>query len=129
MYCSNCGNKNNNGEKFCRNCGILLETPNQQINNQNNNELNQKINKAVNPNMTKWAVLSVIIPIVGIIIYTFIGLSFYLAVAIATAGYSFAQMGQVGNPKLAKIGKVLNWILLGMAIVMLILQFTVLFNS
>ena len=25
MYCSKCGFLNNNGEKYCKNCGVLLE--------------------------------------------------------------------------------------------------------
>lgn len=165
MYCSKCGSQNVNGERFCKNCGSLLEnnqpqevvnnissqfqqpvnngmmeqpvnnyqqTTNQQVmynqpsNSQyqnNNSGLDQNyINKAINPNMKKWAILSIIVPIIAIIWYWFIGLSFYLAIAIAAAGFGFAEKGKMSNKKLATIGKVLNGILCGLAVVMLILQ-------
>ena len=38
MFCTKCGTQNNNGERFCKNCGVILEnaqTP-QQPNNINN---------------------------------------------------------------------------------------------
>ena len=28
MYCSKCNTENNNNEKFCKNCGFLLQTQN-----------------------------------------------------------------------------------------------------
>lgn len=148
MNCKNCGIQNMNGEKFCKNCGVLLENnlSQQPINNQVTNEnyqnnnigvqpnqqpinsqaLNQNyqnnINYALNPNMKKWAVLSVIVPIAGIVWYWFIGLSFYLAIFIAAAGFGFAEKGKMANQKLALIGKILNGVLCGMAVIMLILQ-------
>ena len=87
------------------------------------------IDKAVNPNMKKWAILSVVVPAVAIIWYCFIGLSFYIAIILAAAGFGFAQKGEMANKKLAIIGKVLNGILAGMAIVMFILQLINAFNS
>lgn len=180
MVCSNCGTQNNVGEKFCRNCGTLLEVPNQQMNNMNQQNLGQQpqqsfvqndysngmnqpmnnqgynqqpmnnqnysnqnmnntqnyngldqnyVNNAVNPNMKKWATWSVVVPIAGIIFYLFIGLSFYLAIVIAAAGFSFAQKGEMGNPKLAKVGKVLNGVLVAIAIVMFVMQLILAFNS
>lgn len=100
---------------------------NNQIYNQqpqnNNVTLNANyVDKAVNPNMKKWAILSVVIPIAGIIWYCFIGLSVYLAIFIAACGFGFAQKGEMANKKLATAGKVLNGVLCGMAIIMLILQ-------
>lgn len=131
MFCTKCGMQNNNGEKFCRNCGVLLENNQitQQMNNQSQEQVNfnkgldsKYINQAVNPNMKKWAILSIIVPIVAIIWYVFIGLSFYIAVFIAVAGFSFAQKGEVADKKLSIIGRVANGILVGIAIVMLVLQ-------
>lgn len=159
MYCSKCGTQNINGERFCKNCGSLLENGQQvqQVGNmnntsvqmtqqmssinqqsttqqsvysqqqmneqyQNNTGLNQNyVNQAVNPNMKKYAILSIVVPVAGIIWYWFIGLSFYLALFIAAAGFGFAEKGKMADKKLATIGKVCNGILVGMAVVMLIL--------
>ena len=95
---------------------------NQQPQNNNGNLNNNYVNQAVNPNMKKWVILSVIIPIAGMIWYWFIGLSVYLAIFIAACGFGFAQKGEMANKKLATAGKVLNGVLCGMAIIMLILQ-------
>lgn len=159
MFCSKCGTQSLNGERFCKNCGCLLESSQQgqQFNNMNNqnvqmsqpiNNMNQTANQqtvynqqqmngqyqnnatmnqkyveqAVNPNMKKWAILSIVVPVAGIIWYWFIGLSFYLAIFIAAAGFGFAEKGKMANRKLATIGKVCNGILIGMAVVLLILQ-------
>lgn len=158
MYCSKCGYQNTNGERFCKNCGSLIENgqPQQPINNmngqvrqtmnngmggqtinqqsmynqqqmngqyQNNVGVNQNyVDQAVNPNMKKWAILSIIVPVAGMIWYWFIGLSFYLAIFIAAAGFGFAEKGKMADKKLATIGKVCNGILIGMAVVMFILQ-------
>lgn len=144
MFCSKCGCQNTNGEKFCKNCGVLLENkeiqntitnqinPNVKIldinNNSNNNEnssntLSQEtINKSINPNMKKWAILSIIVPVAGIIWYWFIGLSFYLAIIISAAGFSFAEKGKMADKRLATIGKICNWVLTIMAIIVLIIN-------
>lgn len=151
MFCSKCGFQNNQGEMFCKQCGTRLDNgiqqpqqnntnqfiqPQQNINPQvsnnysNSGTLDQNyIDKAVNPNMKKWAILSVVVPAVAIIWYWFIGLSFYIAIMLATAGFGFAQKGEMANKKLAIIGKVLNGILAGIAIVMFILQLINAFNS
>ena len=52
-----------------------------------------------------------------------------VAIILAAAGFGFAQKGEMANKKLAIIGKVLNGILAGMAIVMFILQLINAFNS
>lgn len=144
MYCSKCGTLNNNGERFCKNCGNLIENnvQGQPINNmnqmsnqqqmngqfQNNTAVNQNyVDQAVNPNMKKWAILSIVVPVAGIIWYWFIGLSFYFAILIAAAGFGFAEKGKMADKKLATIGKVCNGILVGMAVVMFILQLIGLF--
>ena len=132
MYCSKCGFLNNNGEKYCKNCGVLLEenqvqqpttnnVDNQQFQNNTGNLSSTYVNNAINPNMKKWAILSIIIPAIAIVWYLFIGLSVYIAVIIASVGFSFAKKGEVSYKKLALVGKILNGILVGLAIVMLIL--------
>ncbi len=148
MFCPNCGAQNNDGGMFCSKCGMRLEnadqTP-QPINNQmeqqpqqsasmqSSNNIEQPnqtyINKAVNPNMKIWAILSIVIPIIGLIWYWFIGLSFYIAILIAAAGFVFAQKGEMASKKMAIAGKILNGILAGMAIVMLILQLILIFGN
>lgn len=130
MFCTKCGAQNNNGERFCNKCGSLLQNaqyPQQTVNGENSQYSSggltpDYINKAVNPNMTKWAILSIAIASVGIVWYWFIGLSVYIAAFLSAAGFSFAQKGEMSNKKLSTIGKVLNGILAGMAIVMLALN-------
>ena len=168
MYCSKCGSQNINGERFCKNCGILLENnqPQQSVNNMNgqaqqpinngmmgqamynqqpmnngnpatqqfqqpmnqqysnnNGSLDSKhVEQAINPNMKKWAILSIIVPVAGIIWYWYIGLSLYLAIFISATGFGFAEKGKMANKKLATIGKVCSGVLVGMAIIMFVLQ-------
>lgn len=162
MYCSKCGSQNVNGERFCKNCGTLLENnqPQQSVNNMNgqaqqqinNGMMGQPMNngnpatqqfqqpmnqqysnnnsgldpkyveQAVNPNMKKWAILSIVVPLAGIIWYWFIGLNLYLAIFIAATGFGFAEKGKMANKKLATIGKVCSGVLVGMAIIMFVLQ-------
>lgn len=147
MFCSKCGMQNVSGEQFCKNCGTILNNqmlnqqpvsqgqyPNNQMSNQqiqnNNGTLNANyVNQVVNPNMKKWAILSIIVPVVGIVWYWFIGLSFYVAIFIASCGFGFAQKGEMANKKLATIGKVLNGILCGMAILMFILYLIDIFTA
>jgi len=140
MYCSKCGSQNLNGERFCKNCGSLLENiqPQQSVNNMNSQfqqPMNQPqmynqqytnnngnldpnyINQAVNPNMQKWAILSVVVPIAAMVWFWFIGLTLYLGIIIAAAGFSFAEKGKMANKKLAIIGKILNGIFLAVVIV------------
>lgn len=136
MLCKKCGIQNTAGERFCKNCGVLLENSqssqqNQipQYSNMNGGLDPNYINQAVNPNMEKWAILSIIVPVVAIIWYIFIGLSFYLAILIAAAGFEFANKGEMADKKLAIIGKIANGILVGMAVVTLILQLIIAFTK
>lgn len=95
---------------------------NQQYSN-NNGGLDPKyVEQAVNPNMKKWAILSIVVPVAGIIWYWFIGLNLYLAIFIAATGFGFAEKGKMANKKLATIGKVCSGVLVGMAIIMFVLQ-------
>lgn len=98
------------------------QSMNQQYSN-NNSGLDPKyVEQAVNPNMKKWAILSIVVPIAGIIWYWFIGLNLYLAIFIAATGFGFAEKGKMANKKLATIGKVCSGVLVGMAIIMFVLQ-------
>lgn len=138
MFCSKCGCQIANGERFCRNCGCLIENTQMQNTMQNPNlngqaNLNQNysnfnpnyVNNVENPNMKKWAILSILIPSVAIIWYTFIGLSFYIAIFIGAAGFEFAKKGEIASKKMALTGRILNGILCGLAIVMLIINLIV----
>lgn len=95
----------------------------QGINMNNSSNLSQQyVDNALNPNMKKWAILSIVIPAVAIVWYFFIGLSFWLALIIASAGLSFAKKGEFADKKLALAGKILNYCLIGLGVVMLILM-------
>lgn len=167
MFCSKCGYQNNQGEIFCKQCGIRLESNAQQvqqqdqviqpqqnmsnnqsdlmqqsINNQqsdnfqvsnnysDNGSLNQNyVDNVVNPNMKKWAILSIVVPVIAFIWYFLIGLSFYIAIMLVAVGFSFAQKGEMSNKKLAIVGKILNGIFAGMVILTLLLQLIIAFTS
>jgi len=150
MFCTKCGSQNANGERFCNKCGCLLENnqPQQPVNNMNaqqpmnnyqqpmnnyqqpmnqqytsnNGNLNPNyVNQAVNPNMKKWAIFSIIIPIIGFLWFLFIGIPIWIAVALAATGFSFAEKGKMASKKLSTTGKVLNGIFVGFIIVAYIL--------
>ena len=112
----------NNYQQTTNQQAMYNQTSNSQYQNSNGGLDPNYISQAVNPNMKKWAILSIVIPVIAIIWYWFIGLSFYLAIVIAAAGFSFAEKGKMSNKTLATIGKVLNGILCGLAVVMFILQ-------
>lgn len=121
MFCKYCGSSINNEDKFCIGCGRLVQN-NESTTIENHEEIKTAyMEESINPNMRKWAVLSIVIPVVAIIWYIFIGLSFYIAVLIASVGLSFAKKGEMADAKLAKIGTVLNYILMIIAVIMLIL--------
>ncbi len=146
MFCSKCGTEANPNERFCSSCGTLVantnapqsQQPTEQIQPQSNNNVTQQefgsiqnnqpnsitqeeITQGLNPDMKKWAILSIVTPAAGIALYFWPGLSFWIAVLIAGAGLEFAKKGKMADPKLAKIGEVLNYILFGIAIIMLII--------
>lgn len=139
MTCSNCGTQNNDGNKFCTNCGAFFATSikqandiNQSTDNQNySNEINTQnnINNKSNNKTKIWAIISIIIPIVGLIIYTFIGLSFFNALVIGCFGHLFARRGKLDEPKLAKIGSILNDIFVGICLVMYTIRLIIVLNG
>ena len=114
----------NYNQQQTTNYGQQTANNNQQtyMNNQNGNLDSNYVQNAVNQNMKKWAILSIVVAVAGLVWYWFIGLSFYLAILIAAAGFGFAQKGEMADKKLAIVGEVANGILVGMAIVMFILQ-------
>ncbi len=152
MKCPRCGAEVALGEKFCKTCGNLIvnnEVPNSQINNempkenptisnnqynnmnvnetvntnwQNQESVNSSNNQTIDPNSKKIAIISIIIPIVAIIIWWFIGLSFLFAVILVGAGFGLSERAKAGEPKLAMIGKILNIIFLIFTIIMFILN-------
>lgn len=152
MNCFKCGYVNQTGDRFCKNCGALLDNNYQQqsinninsqvqqpINNTNNQSINnQQFNKEninfdsnpvnneiIIPNMKKWAILSIVVPIVAIIWYWFIGLSTFMSIIIITLVFEFARRGELANKKLANIGKFFNWILIGITFIMFIINFLI----
>lgn len=128
MFCSKCGTKNDNGEVYCKNCGCLLNNQSQNNNQPTSNLDPNYADKAINPNMKKWAILSIVIGVGGIIFYWFIGLTVYIAIILASAGFSFAAKGKIESKKIALIGQIANGILFAMAIIMFILGILGLFE-
>ena len=116
MNCKNCGMMNNIGEKYCKNCGCLLQTieTNNNIANQNTSV---NVDKIVMPSMKKYAIFSIIIGSGGIICAIFIGMSLLISVFLSALGFSFATKGLKANKTLAVIGYVLNGILLAIGII------------
>lgn len=128
MFCNHCGSKMNQGKSFCQQCGMRFDG-NKEIEQAKENlqTINSNQEKLTNTDMKKYAVLSVIIPIIAFIWFCFIGLSFYLAIAIAACGLGFSEKGKIVDPKLANIGKILNIIFLIISIVMFILYLIIQF--
>ena len=123
MFCSKCGFQSSQGEIFCKQCGSRLESTQSQLTQDDSKIANTNeifVDSTPNPSMKKCAILSIILPAVSIIWYWYIGLSVYIAIFLAVSGFSFAEKGQVSNKKLATIGKVLNGVLFGLALVMLV---------
>ncbi len=114
MNCKNCGMQNTLGEKFCKNCGCLLQSD--EITN-NIPTPNANVDKIVMPNMKKYAIFSIIIGAGGIICAIFIGMSLLISVFLSALGFSFATKGLKANKTLAIIGYVLNGILLAIGII------------
>ncbi len=85
----------------------------QNMNNYNNQ---QNYDNIVNPSMKKYAIASVAIPAVAILVYWFIGLTIYIAILLAGLGYNFSNKGKLYNKTLSTIGYILNTILIIMAI-------------
>ena len=149
MDCFKCGFTNLPSDRFCKKCGAFLEsnysesinninqvqqpidnTSNELINNQqfNSTSVNSNcnyVNKEATSNMTKWAILSIIVPIVAIIWYWFIGLSTLMAIVIAALGFEFSKRGELTNKKLANVGKIFNGIFVGIIIIMFIINLAI----
>lgn len=147
MFCNKCGRIIEEGAKFCGKCGTPVSIPtnniiNDQTNsnenvenlnkqqdlNQNynqinsnyyNNQSNQNYDNIVNPDMKKYAIGSIVIPVISIIVYWYIGLTTYLAALLAGIGFGFAKKGRLYSKTLSTIGYILNGILVGMAILMI----------
>ena len=134
-FCGGCGtpvpiqNNIQQNENIAQN----IETPNIQQNNnvnQNNenygqaqansnyNQTYQNYDNKVNPNMKKYAIGSIVIPVISIIVYWNIGLTIYIAILLAALGFNWAKKGRLYNKTLSTIGYVLNGILVGMTILM-----------
>lgn len=81
MFCNKCGCQNINGEKYCKNCGVLLE--NKEIQNTITNQINQNFQQveglyeANNKQMDKKFLISIIGVVTLLIIVISIG-SYYL---------------------------------------------------
>lgn len=119
MNCKNCGAQNTLGERYCKNCGYLLQTEtDNDLNLQNNNVNTQNI---VIPNMKKYAILSIVIGGGGIIFAIFVGMSLLISLFLSGLGFSLAAKGMKANKTLAIIGYVLNGILLVIGIIIYLL--------
>ena len=145
MFCKKCGNVVEEGVKFCGKCGTPVEMTNNygqgtvsnninstinqntnQMNNQkqgatiNYNEKNANYDNIVNPSMKGYAIASIALPIVSILIYWFIGLTAYIAAILAGLGYMCANKGKAYSKKLSVTGYILNTVLLIMIVIAII---------
>lgn len=141
MFCNKCGRIIEENTKFCGGCGTPVPIqnniqPNINISqnvqqdtviNQNYeqsqtnpiyNEPYQNYDNIVNPSMKKYAILSIVIPAISIFLYLFVGLSVRIAIFLSCLGFIFAKKGNLYSKKLAKIGYVLNTILVVISIIM-----------
>lgn len=130
MFCNNCGRVIEDNSKFCGKCGAKIEESKVDNNienlkvevDSNNSEesSNQNYKDRTEQTAKKEAIASVIIPAIAIFVYTFIGLSIFLAVFIAGIGFECAKGGKKYSKKLSTTGYVLNGILCVMAVIMYI---------
>lgn len=130
MFCNNCGRVIEGDAKFCGKCGAKVEKSKfdnnieeveLQVDSNNNEEfINQNCNEKTERSAKKEAIASVVIPAIAIFVYTFIGLSIFLAVFIAGIGFECAKGGKKYSKKLSTTGYVLNGILCAMAVIMYI---------
>ncbi len=146
MFCKKCGTLIEEGTRFCGNCGTPVEIVQQQdpsnnsnnpitslnnnvssndtYNNQGNinyNPNNENYDNIINPSMKKYAILSIVIPSVALLVYFIIGLSFYIAILLAIVGFSFAKKGKMYSKRMSAVGVALNTILTVVACIMLVL--------
>lgn len=158
MFCNKCGRIIESDSKFCGGCGAPVPIPNnikQNVNmaqniektsiqqnnseNQNNdgqaqvntnyNQTYQNYDNIVNPSMKKYAILSIVIPLVALFLYFFCDLTVWLAICLSAIGFSFAHKGKLYSEKLAKIGYVLNTILLVVAVLIWIILLLIFFTQ
>ncbi len=134
MFCNKCGRIIEEGAKFCSKCGAPVENQegdivnNQPIQNENNNQVNQNnynetqqnqnYDNIIHPDMKKYAIASIAIPAISIIVYWFIGLPLYIAILLASFGFGLAKKGKEYSKKISIIAYVLNSILVVMCIIM-----------
>lgn len=137
MFCKKCGELIEEGVKYCPNCGTLNITPESdtsdrpsdvkyknveeqqyQNNYDNNVEPNQDYDKIINPSMKKYAILSICIPAVILIIECIIDQWFYgwAFILLVVLGFSWAKKGRAYSKTLSNIGYVLNGIFLAIII-------------
>lgn len=106
--------QNNNGNQ-------VNENYEQSQGNTNYNQPSQNYDNIVNPSMKKYAILSIVIPSIALFLYFFVGLTVWVAICLSALGFNFAQKGKLYSKKLARIGNVLNTILVVVAILMWII--------
>lgn len=109
MNCNKCGVMNLNNEKFCKNCGCILN--NDEINNIETSGL-MKEEKELYQNTKKYAIISILVGIGGIIFAFVVGMSLWLSIVLSCFGFEMARRSKDENNLLSIIGYVLNSILL-----------------
>lgn len=127
-FCGGCGTPvpvQNNVQQN-ENITPNIEIPNTQANynaNQNNenygqaqvntnyNQPYQNYDNIVNPSMKKYAILSIVIPVVLFLVFCCIGTTFYVAILVTVLGFNCAKKGELYSKNLSRTGYVLNTIL------------------
>ena len=128
MNCPRCGMINKDDAAFCGQCGEKLNVPvnnmnmqqqpvNPQMQSQNLNQPAQPLQN-LDPSMKKFATLSVVIPSICLFLILFVGFMPILAWALGGMCVGFAKKGKAADPKLAKVGMVLSYILIAMGFVL-----------
>lgn len=136
MYCKKCGKLIEENAKFCGGCStpapiqndlqkseniyqnnnINSENYNQTKINSNYNPTYQNYDNIIRPNMKIYAICSIVIPVISLIVYYYIGISVSIAFFLSALGFNFAKKGKMYNNVLSIIGYILNGLLLGLAI-------------
>ena len=138
MYCKNCGNKLNENEKFCSNCGMTIESnlnnsklPNMNDNSNNSNISNMNTNSNINNyqqqinsvsgKANKWKTISMVLGIIAIVL-SFI--FYFYTLPLSIIGLIFGIKAKKEDTK-NSIGFIVNIVAIAITIIMTIIVFVI----
>ncbi len=114
------GHSNDSGMNNGAN-NVNFTTTNNASMNQNLVSDEKQFNSVTKNDDKKYAIISIVIGVGGILFYFFIGLSVWLALVLCSVGLSLAKKSKQSTPGLSKVGTIFNILLGVIAIIIWIL--------